>query len=107
MNTVKVFVVVLVLALSACKKQDIQPVESTEAVNLCKDPRPEMCTRDYRPVCAYLSDGSRKEYSNGCTACSDGNVRSWVDGRCAQFSSGCAACSDSKVISWSAGECNE
>ena len=48
----------------------------------CEDPRPEVCTMDYRPVCATRYDGSSKTYSNGCGACSDANVNSWVEGVC-------------------------
>lgn len=48
----------------------------------CSEPRPEICTQDYRPVCANLKDGTEKNYSNGCTACSDVNVDSWIDGEC-------------------------
>ena len=37
----------------------------------CTEPRPEMCTQEYVPVCGYLVDGSQKTYSNACSACSD------------------------------------
>ena len=49
---------------------------------LCEDPRPQVCTMDYRPVCANLSDGTRKTYSNGCGACADAAVVSWSEGEC-------------------------
>lgn len=48
----------------------------------CSEPRPQMCTMDYRPVCAELSGGSHKTISNGCTACSDANVSGYRDGVC-------------------------
>ena len=48
----------------------------------CEDPRPEVCTMDYRPVCGNLAGGGVKTYSNGCGACSDANVTSWVEGEC-------------------------
>ena len=51
-------------------------------VTACEEPRPEVCTMDYRPVCGNLADGSVKTYSNGCGACSDANVSSWVEGEC-------------------------
>jgi hypothetical protein len=40
---------------------------------------------DYRPVCASLTDGSVKTYSNGCTACGDAAVSSWIEGACADY----------------------
>ena len=52
------------------------------ATIVCKDPRPEMCTMDYRPVCAAKSDGSQATYSNGCGACSDPEVLEYRQGEC-------------------------
>jgi hypothetical protein len=40
----------------------------------CEEPRPEVCTQAYVPVCGELTDGSRRTYSNACSACSDTNV---------------------------------
>lgn len=40
----------------------------------CGEERPEVCTMEYVPVCAELDDGTRKTYSNGCSACSDKDV---------------------------------
>jgi len=49
---------------------------------ICKDPRPQMCTMDYRPVCGAMTGGEKKTYSNGCSACSDLSVLSYVPGEC-------------------------
>lgn len=48
----------------------------------CTEPRPELCTQDYRPVCAVLKEGGFKTYSNGCNACSDPSVTEYRDGAC-------------------------
>lgn len=48
----------------------------------CVEPRPQMCTREYRPVCATLADGKTETYSTGCTACSDSNVVGYRPGAC-------------------------
>lgn len=48
----------------------------------CTDPRPEACTMEYKPVCAQMTDGSYKTYSNGCTACSDKKIVTYRDGGC-------------------------
>ena len=49
---------------------------------VCKDPRPQMCTMDYRPVCGTMTGGEKKTYSNGCSAFSDMSVLSYVPGEC-------------------------
>ncbi len=53
------------------------PTEFTE----CKDPRSEMCTREYRPVCAKRgSEWVTK--GNSCTACADPKVRGYTKDAC-------------------------
>jgi hypothetical protein len=52
------------------------------AGGICADPRPEMCTREYRPTCGVLRDGTRRNYGNACTACSDPDVVSQGPGPC-------------------------
>lgn len=60
------------------------PEQSLAAASatVCEDPRPQACTMDYTPVCATLQAGSIKTYSNGCSACADANVNSWVADAC-------------------------
>jgi len=48
----------------------------------CPEPRPEVCTQEYLPVCALRQDGSLKTYSNGCSACSDPLVTGYREGVC-------------------------
>ena len=59
---------------------EVAPVSAEPEV--CKDPRPQMCTMDYRPVCGTTISGEKKTYSNGCSACSDLSVLSYVPGEC-------------------------
>ena len=49
---------------------------------LCEEPRPQVCTREYNPVCATLKDGSTKTGSTGCTSCSDPEVVGYKMGAC-------------------------
>lgn len=49
---------------------------------ICTEPRPQICTMDYKPVCGQLQDGSFKTYSNGCGSCSDPEVVGYRDGEC-------------------------
>ena len=75
---------VIFLTLSACATQSQDIVMASKTGQACTEPRPEVCTRDYRPVCANLKDGTEKTYSNGCTACTDANADSWIEGECSQ-----------------------
>lgn len=49
---------------------------------LCTEPRPEICTREYNPVCATLTTGETKTYATGCTACADPAVIKYRQGTC-------------------------
>ena len=48
----------------------------------CVEPRPQICTREYDPVCARRSDGSWQTLSTGCTACSDEQVVGFRESAC-------------------------
>lgn len=48
----------------------------------CAEPRPQMCTRDYRPACGTRKDGGRKTYGNACSACADPEVMTQAAGAC-------------------------
>jgi hypothetical protein len=62
------------------QERDIKPGELD--IIICQNPRPQVCTREYDPVCATLSDGSKKTYATGCTSCSDEEVISYRSGSC-------------------------
>lgn len=49
---------------------------------MCPEPRPEVCTLDYNPVCGYKSDKASKTYSNGCSACSEKEIVGYKNGEC-------------------------
>jgi tetratricopeptide (TPR) repeat protein len=61
---------------------ELAPESLPVAGGPCADPRPQMCTRDYRPACGQRRDGSRKTYGNACTACSDSDVVTQSAGAC-------------------------
>ena len=83
---VAAFLVFIVLLPAGCAcVQDKGPASGAadpEDLVICSEPRPEICTMDYQPVCAKMEDGSYKEYSNGCVACSDQEVVGYVEGNC-------------------------
>jgi len=49
----------------------------------CQEPRPEICTMDYLPVCGALQSGDKKTYANACVACSDTAVNGYTKSVCA------------------------
>lgn len=72
------------LALSGCvclpslDDDEAAAPEGTE----CTDPRPQICTMEYLPVCASLNDGSQRTYASGCSACADPEVQRYVAEEC-------------------------
>jgi hypothetical protein len=77
--------IVVSLQVGGCADTKPQPTQETEnAANiiLCKDPRPQICTMEYIPVCAMLNDGAKRTYASGCGACSDGAVASYRLNQC-------------------------
>jgi len=77
-------ILVLALVTGGCASSHETTGDSavTSNITACTDPRPQICTREYRPVCANLSDGSTKTYATGCTACSDPKVSGYRDLAC-------------------------
>jgi hypothetical protein len=87
-------VLIAICLLFACSSQ--QPTPKPEAQNTliqCPDQRPQICTMDYRPVCATRDTGVRcvttpcpsseqKTYSNGCSACADATVIGYIADEC-------------------------
>jgi hypothetical protein len=73
----------VLLIISGCasntEKADRSP--DTQAFTACTDPRPQICTMQYDPVCAKLETGS-KTYATDCTACSDPAVSGYYPGAC-------------------------
>lgn len=55
---------------------------SEETIEVCPEPRPELCTMNYLPVCAQRKDNTFRTYSNGCTSCTDTEVVGYRDGEC-------------------------
>jgi hypothetical protein len=72
------------LVVGACATAPKDEMAATPGATVCVDPRPQICTMDYRPVCGTLKNGTVKTYSNGCGACADAGVVSWVEGACAE-----------------------
>lgn len=80
----KILLLASVVLASGC--QSIDSAESSRTpsgLTMCTEPRPQICTREYRPVCAWIPEsGSWNSYSTGCVACSDQKVAGYKDGAC-------------------------
>lgn len=75
---------ITILALSAisfeCCSDNVK-----DDLTRCTEPRPEICTMDYTPVCGLQRvSGTEqwKTYSNACTACSDSSVTGYRKDAC-------------------------
>jgi len=49
-----------------------------DPVTQCSEPRPQVCTMEYNPVCATLRKGGTKQYASPCNACVDDTVASYL-----------------------------
>ncbi|MCG6939424.1 MAG: hypothetical protein LJE83_14790 [Gammaproteobacteria bacterium] len=83
----KFIVLSSVLLTVACstsnnEKNDINIEPGALDIILCEEPRPQICTREYNPVCAKLQDGSVKTYATACTSCADSKVKGYTTGAC-------------------------
>lgn len=84
------------LCLAACTETGtLPPGELETGVAACVDPRPELCTQDYRPVCGLRDTGvrcvttpcdstERVTYGNACSACSNPDVLGYTEGVCGE-----------------------
>ncbi|GAB3537863.1 hypothetical protein GCM10027343_02080 [Noviherbaspirillum agri] len=101
MVTTRTLMMLLAVSLvAACGARPLQetvqePLKEPENLTQCRDPRPQMCTREYKPVCASRDTGVRcvttpcpstewRTYGNACDACSDSKVSGYREGACKQ-----------------------
>lgn len=75
------------LLLAACSPLDDTMLDASSerkvvTTIVCTDPRPEICTMEYRPVCASGPSGELTIFSSGCSACSDQKVLHYKIGEC-------------------------
>ncbi len=72
---------VVLLAFGACTPQS-PPSTGGNQSTVCTGQRPQMCTRDHRPVCGTDVRGASRAYGNPCEACADKQVVSHRPGTC-------------------------
>ena len=59
--------------------------KADEDITICTEPRPEVCTMDYTPVCGLRNVAGKEEwktYSNACSACSNPAVTGYKKYAC-------------------------
>ena len=78
-------IIFIILGIAGCETATVDTSADITIDTECQDPRPDMCTEEYRPVCALRDTGVRcvttpcpsaewKTYGNACAACSDTDV---------------------------------
>ncbi len=74
-------VAALLWAASGCASNPAE--EAATDLVTCTDPRPQMCTMQYDPVCGRIGVGDAAEwktYASGCSACGDPQVSAYRPG---------------------------
>ena len=59
-----------------------ETVSSRPVLVACEEPRPQLCTMQYDPVCGHTASNQYQTYSNACSACSDASVSGHSPGAC-------------------------
>ncbi|MEO0436837.1 MAG: hypothetical protein AAF098_08010 [Pseudomonadota bacterium] len=72
-----------IIPLSACNSGP----SALDAASQCTDPRPQVCTMLYAPVCATHQDSHLETHSSSCNACADDSVVSYRNGVCEETQS--------------------
>lgn len=67
--------------LTACGNNPAQEPDVLAGTR-CADPRPQVCTMEYNPVCVTLLAGGTKQYASPCNACADDAVAAYLIGPC-------------------------
>jgi len=55
---------------------------SDKKLTQCVSPKAEVCTKEYKPVCGFETDGNYRTFSNACMACSVAEINAYDDGVC-------------------------
>lgn len=73
-------IVCLCILVSSCALPGARTLP--DGATACGEPRPQMCTMDYRPVCGLRHAAADRTYGNACAACADPDVIAHVPGVC-------------------------
>ncbi len=75
-----ILMIVLISSCAAYAKKTASA--SVSELTVCDEPRPQICTSEYNPVCASYNNGRKKTESTGCTACAIHEVNGYIMGVC-------------------------
>ncbi|MFO1387663.1 hypothetical protein [Cellvibrio sp.] len=89
----KFIALILIFAVTACASSPKNQRQAKLDAVACPENRPQLCTREYLPVCATRDTGVRcitapcpsseqLTYGNACTACADSKVLEYRSGSC-------------------------
>ena len=81
MNKGIFWIVLMASLMTACGSSPKEGRTPKQRLHQCPDPRPEVCTMDYNPVCAPVGE-ELQTFSNGCGACSERKVKGFYLGAC-------------------------
>lgn len=98
-NTLHLVIVIAALLLQACAvtpKDGAKAESQQQGFISCESPRPDICTREYRPVCGHVDTGTRcvsqpcesarhRTFSNACSACANRQVIGYEFGSCESY----------------------
>jgi Kazal-type serine protease inhibitor domain len=76
------FIVGISATLSSAGCADDTPKLTVPTLAFCSEPRPQMCTELYQPVCGVTKAGQQQTYGNACTACTHPEVIRYTPGEC-------------------------
>lgn len=78
----------ILLACAPVPEPPAMPAASVVPPGACVEPRPQVCTMIYAPVCAQHKDGHSETHSSGCNACADDTVMRYEQGTCEDTATG-------------------
>jgi len=78
--------VAMLFLLSACaagpERQGDNALETPSDLQQCTEPRPQICTLEYRPTCGFDAETIGTDYASPCNACADAAVVGYRHGAC-------------------------
>ena len=80
---------VMLALISGCQSDvnsdQSRPDSELEVVmEMCMDPRPQICTMEFVPVCGVRDGGEKESFPNGCGACSNQGIVGYLPGECSE-----------------------